>query len=121
MSDKLSWPTSEDGLVCLPLRRPITEDWLRANGFRIEDGRNDPRLPVRSLAVGAMLRGGRPFLGSAEDLCIDVAPTSTPGEWFVWVGQREPYRHIRVRHMGETHEIVRLFEGLTGTVWPGTL
>jgi hypothetical protein len=103
------------------MRRPITEEWLVANGFRIESGRGDPRMPIRSLAIGSDSKGGRPFMGSSDDLCIDVAPTSTAGEWFCWIAQREPYRHIHVRHMRETHELVRLYEGLTGCLWPGVL
>jgi hypothetical protein len=124
MSDEHpTWPTSIDGVPCLHMRRPITEDWLRSNGFRIDDGRNDPRMPIRSLAIGSDLVGGRPFLGSSDDLCIDVAPTDIKkqDEWFVWIGQREPYRHIHVRYMRTTDELVRLYEGLTGRVWPGTL
>lgn len=122
MSDmSKTWPTHEDDVFCLPMRRPITEDWLRANGFRVEEGRNDPRMPIRSLDVGADFVGGRPFMGSSDDLWIDVAPTDVRNqdEWHVWVAQREPYRHIHVRHMRETHEIVRLYEGLTVRVWPG--
>lgn len=107
-------------------RRPITEEWLIQSGFRIESGRSDPRMPIRSLRLGDQLKGGRPFMGSSDDLCIDVAPTSTAGEhgaweWHVWVAQREPYRHIHVRHMTETWELVRLYEGLTGCIWPGAV
>lgn len=118
-----TWPTHIDGIPCLHMRRPITEDWLRANGFRVEDGRNDPRFPIRSLAIAGDKFGGRSFMESSDDLCIDVAPTSIKdqAEWYVWIGQREPYRHIHVRFMRTTDELARLYEGLTGRVWPGTL
>lgn len=114
-----TWCPERSPRLIHDMRRPITEEWLIANGFRQETGRNDPRFPVRSIRLGDQIKGGRPMFGSADDLCIDIAPTAEPGEWFVWVAQREPYRHIHVRCMRETHEIVRLYEGLTGCLWPG--
>lgn len=114
------WPKT--GGTIRDMRRLITEDWLIANGFRIEDGRNDSRLPVRSLMLGNDLLRGRPYLASPDALCIDVAPTdSKRQEWYVWIARREPYRFIHVRYMVETWELVRLYEALTGRVWPGTL
>lgn len=103
------------------LRRPITEDWLRDHGWRIEDNRNDPRLPVRRLVIGRdLIKQG--IFHSSDDLCIDVAPVVGEGNWwFVWLMQVEPYRHIHVRMMRQTWELARLYEGLTGRVWPGTL
>lgn len=104
------------------IRQPITEGWLRTNYFRIEDGRNDSRFPIRSLAIGGDILGGKPFMGSTDDLCIDVAPRidADQRDWHVWISQREPYRFLHVRFMRETWEIIRLYEGLTGRVWPGT-
>jgi hypothetical protein len=96
------------------LHRPITEAWLIAHEFRIESGRQDPRLPVRSLSVAP-----KAFMTSSDDLCIDVAP-SHDGEWHCWVAQREPYQFIHVRMMRETWEIAALYEGLTGKIWPGS-
>lgn len=90
---------------------PITESWLVAAKFRLEDSRNDPRFPVHSLAIG--LSG---FMKSTDDLCIDVS-LSHDGDWHCWVAQREPYRHIHIRMMRYTHEIVRLYEALTGKAW----
>jgi len=102
------------------LDRPITEDWLRTHGFAIESGRSDERLPLRRLRIGDRTTEGRIPFQSPEDLCIDVAPRG-PDSWYVWIMQVEPYRHIHVRHMRYTWEIARLYEGLTGRVWPGTL
>ena len=113
-----SWPKT--GGTIRDMRCPITEEWLIANGFRIEDGRNDPRMPMRSLVVGGDLLGGHRAFRSPDDLCIDAAPVdSKRQEWHVWIARREPYRHIHVRHMKETWELIRLYEGLTGRVWPG--
>jgi hypothetical protein len=104
------------------LQRPVTEDWLRAHGFKIYGGRNDERLPVRRLPVGSVKCGGRQPFEAHDDLCIDVAPvTPEADEWFVWIARDEPYRHVHVRHVKFTWELARLFEGLTGHVWPGTL
>lgn len=114
------WPRNAG--VIKPMKRPITEEWLIANGFRIESGRNDARMPLRSLVVGGDFICGHRLCHSPEDLCIDVAPTDNRrDEWFVWIAQREPYRHIHVRHMTMTWELVRLYEGLAGRVWPGEL
>ena len=118
----MSEPWPKRGGTIRGMHRPITEEWLIANGFRIEEGRNDERMPLRSLVVGGDFVGGRQPFHSPDDLCIDVAPVdSKRKEWFVWIAQREPYRHIHVRYMTETWELVRLYEALTGRVWPGEL
>lgn len=96
-------------------RQPISEEWLIAHGFRISSGRNDPKMPIRSLAIGP-----RVYMGSSDDLCIDISPNRGTSVWFVWVAQREPYRHIHVRMMQETWEVIRLYEGLTGELWTGS-
>lgn len=108
------------------LHVPITEDWLRQNGWRIEDGRNDDRLPVRRLALKWYTVEGRTFCSSPDDLCIDISPAIArwkdqhEPQWHCWIMQVEPYRHIHVRTMRYTWELIRLWEGLTGMVWPGT-
>ena len=127
MSESAAWPTPCD--PCGKLHVPITEDWLRRHGFRIEDGRNDRRMPVRRLAVLWDGVDGRQMFSSPDDLCIDVAPvigsqdavTKNWREWYVWIMQVEPYRHIHVRHMKYTWELALLYQGLTGRVWPGVL
>lgn len=115
-----TWPTPRD--PCGQLHRPITEDWLRDHGFRIEDSRNDRRLPVRRLNCRWDGVDGRQMFSSPDDMCIDVAPVDAArNQWHVWLMQVEPYRHIHVRYMKYTWEIARLYEGLTGRVWPGSL
>ena len=104
------------------LHRPITEDWLREHEFRLSGERNDGRHHVRRLAVATEGIDGRQMFESPDDLCIDVAKSfQDNGQWHVWIQQIEPYRTIHVRHMRYTWEIARLYEGLTGVVWPGTL
>ena len=121
----MSTPTNSDRNWLHPIvDRPITDDWLQANGFRLRDNRNDQREPLRRLAISGHKHGGRTPFESSDDLCIDIAPSRTaeePGEWSVWLMQVEPYRHIFVRSMRFTWEIARLYEGLTGVVWFGSL
>lgn len=38
-------------------------------------------------------------------------------QWFCWIVQVEPYRHIHVRHLRFTLEVECLYEGLTGRKW----
>jgi hypothetical protein len=103
---------------------PITAEWLSAHGWKLGPGRNDgnTQLPgFRLLPVGDKLICGRLPFHSHDDLCIAVAPTTSEGDgWYVWVYQIEPYRFIHVRPMYHTHELVRLWEGLTGRDWPTT-
>ena len=93
----------------------ISEHWLRANGWQIA-GRPENTPGLRRREVGNEVLGGRPFMGSSDDLCIDVAP-GHDGAWFVWIHQCEPHRHIHVRHMRFVWELTRLWEGLTGKTW----
>lgn len=98
----------------------ITEAWLSANGWKLQPQRNDgnTHLPgFRLRPIGHDLVGDRRPFHSHDDLCIAVAPAPPGGEWHVWLYQIEPYRHIHVRHMRDTGELVRLWEGLTGREW----
>lgn len=115
-------PWCKGGGTIRDMRRPITEEWLIANGFRIETGRNDPRLPVRRLAIGQDLIHSR-LTASPGDICIDVAPVDSQKRdyWFVWLASDEPYKCLHIRYMRERWELVRLYEALTGHVWPGEL
>lgn len=118
------WPTERDPAGRLHV--PITEDWLRQNGWRIENNRNDERLPVRRIALRWETIEGKTFLASPDDLCIDISPVMPykpngfDQRWHCWLMQVEPYRHIHVRTMRYTWELIRLWEGLTGITWPGT-
>lgn len=95
---------------------PITSDWLRARGWR---GCSRSRLPGYVIRdVGHELRCGRQPFHSPDDLCIALAPgVGDDGGWNCWVYQMEPYRHIHIRPVAFTWEVVRLWEGLTGCGW----
>ena len=104
------------------LVEPITAAWLSARGWKLDSSRNDPnhRNPgFRIRPVSEDCRGWRRPFQAHDDLCIGLAPVGgDAGEWFVWVYQVEPYRHIHVRHMRYVWEVVKLWEGLTGRAWP---
>jgi hypothetical protein len=109
------------------LHRPITEGWLREHEFKINAGRGLNAEWVRQIAIGGWTAQGRRPFDSPDDLCIAVAPTlgkkplDADTQWHCWIVQEEPRRSIHVRHMRYTWELARLYEGLTGMVWPGTL
>jgi hypothetical protein len=110
-----------DCMTTTDAQQPITEAWLSANAWKTVSPRNDthtqtPGFQLRP--IGHELAGPRSPFHSFDDLCIAVAQTGSDGTWFVWIYQMEPYRHIHVRHMRYTHELVKLWEGLTGRDWP---
>lgn len=103
---------------------PITEDWLKENGFRAVarrgDERTEPTVRLRRLAIAHHAKETTAFT-SADDLCIDIAPNLVGdthlGNWYVWLHQEEPYRFLHVRMMEYQHEVIALYEGLTGCKW----
>jgi hypothetical protein len=98
---------------------PITREWLWRNGWRIEDHRNDYRLPLMRRCIADELADYPQAFRSNDDLCIDVSMW-TVERWHCRIMQVEPYRRILVRHIRWTWELVKLYEGLTGREWnPG--
>lgn len=99
---------------------PITAAWLLAHDWKLGSERNDPhtQLPgFRVRPIAYEVHGGRAPFQSHDDLCIALAPDLGDDRWSVWIYQMEPYRHIHVRQMRFTGELVRLWEGLTGQDW----
>lgn len=95
----------------------ITEAWLRANGFRLQSRRDRQPTDHYRRDLGDEVLGGRPFMGSSDDLCIEVAKTCGGSDcttWHCWIFQVEPCRHIHVRDVSSTWELAKLYEGLTG-------
>jgi hypothetical protein len=96
---------------------PLSYDWLHANGFHLlHREERQPTDHVRRNVGMEKLKGLEPFQ-SIDDLCIELASQTTGDEWFCWVVQIEPRRHIHVRMMRERWEVVKLWEGLTGREW----
>lgn len=95
----------------------ITEEWLKANGFKPVGERNDERtkseVKLRRLAICGKGETQNIF-ASPDDLCIDIAPNPIAGDWYVWLHQEEPYRFIHIRQFRYQSDLERLYEALTG-------
>lgn len=92
---------------------PITEEWLRASGFKYE-------MPFRpdqkhwSLRLGGAVADKPAY--STEDLIVELAQDPS-GFWFCWI--RADYagrysRFVHVRHMNGQEEVALLITALTG-------
>jgi hypothetical protein len=109
----------------LPRRRlgdssaPITEEWLRASGFRKAWMVNEHE-PHWVLWIG----DSRRFMQGSEDLGIELGPPRNRDEtWFCWM--RSDYSHSRgrflhVRHISTQGDVIGIFQGLTGENWNPT-
>ncbi|HEY9598473.1 MAG TPA: hypothetical protein V6D33_12465 [Cyanophyceae cyanobacterium] len=95
----------------------ITEEWLKAKGFRPVAHRNDertkPDVKLRRLAICGKGETENMFT-SPDDLCIDIAPNPVAGDWYVWLHQEDPYRFIHIRQFRYQHDLERFYEALTG-------
>lgn len=99
----------------------LTEDWLRAAGFKWHQLDRQPNKHWL-LWLGEAMRGG--MFSSYEDLGIEVATTSGIGTWFCWLrddaGGRY-HRFIHLRHIETVRDLVGIIEGLTGRPFDSTL
>ena len=94
----------------------ITEDWLRAAGFK---RRQLDRQPDKHwlLWLGPAIDDG---MTSFEDLGIELAPLYRRQGWFCWLRSDcagRYHRFIHIRHIETTGELVNLIEALTGRAW----
>lgn len=93
---------------------PITEDWLRAVGFKWHQlSRQPDRHWV--LWLGDAIAGG----DGCDSLGLELAP-SNDGTWFCWLRSDlagRYHRFVHVRHMREQGEIEALVSALTGLPW----
>jgi len=105
-------------------REPITEDWLRASGFKWEQLDRQPTkhwLLWLAPACVDHLEHHRRMFAATEDLGIELAfKDGQSPDWFCWV--RADYagrysRFLHVRHMIYQYEVVQLIEALTGREW----
>lgn len=95
----------------------ITEDWLRAVGFKWHQ--LDRQLDKQWLLwLGDAVRDGNSFT-SYEDLGVEVT-TNRDGKWFCWVrgdsGSRYS-RFLHIRFLKTQAELIALCEALTGQEW----
>lgn len=90
-------------------RSPITEDWLRENGFKWHQLERQNEKHWLLWLGGAM---GKHV--DFEDIGIEVAPW-VDGTWFCWLRSDTAHRYsrfIHVRHIRTVGELIRLIEGL---------
>lgn len=107
---------------------PITEEWLKAIGFKWS--RID-RQPSQHwiLWIGDALRKNGSLIDT-EDLGIELAACwwpnqvggigGTEGQWFCWLRSdtaRMYGRFIHVRHLHHQEEVIQLIEALSGQPW----
>lgn len=97
---------------------PITEEWLRAVGFKWHQLARQPDKHWL-LWIGELCGS------SFEDLGIEVAPSGRDADpwWFCWL--RADYsgrysRFVHIRHLRSTRDLTLMFEGLTRTMWTPT-
>lgn len=100
----------------------ITEDWLRASGFKWEQlDRQPSKHWLLWIASACIDPHERRMFASSNDLGIELAFSEPePSYWFCWV--RADYagrysRFLHVRHMLYQDEVVRLIEAMTGREW----
>lgn len=91
----------------------ITEDWLKAIGFRWH------QLDRQSDKHWLLWIGGAQYSRSTsyEDLGIEVAPTLTDNEWFCWLRSDAAgryHRFIHLRHIRTTSELEDIISSLIG-------
>lgn len=91
---------------------PITEEWLKANGFLYHQLDRQPDKHWLLWLGGAM----PDKMTSYEDLGIELAPT-LDGKWFCWLRADSSHRYSRflhVRHLSATRDVVELISALVG-------
>ena len=101
-------------LIAECLSRPITYDWLREHGFRLLAREALQVADHVCRYIGDEILGGRPFLGSFDDLGIELSSCQPDDRWFCWIVKADDKRFIHVRMLRYTWEVEKLYEGLTG-------
>lgn len=96
----------------MTLTNPISEDWLKASGFKWHQLDRQPDKHWLLWIGGAI----RDRMTTYEDLGVEVAPTSD-GHWFCWLRADSAgryHRFIHVRHLASTGELSTLIGALIG-------
>ncbi len=98
--------------------KPLTYAWLLTHGFRTVIVERTAYPHVRR-ALAADKVGGRLPFESADDLCLELSlgGAAEAVDWYCWLLQAEPRRHIHIRYLRYRQEVVQLYEALTGAKW----
>ncbi|MGY3605644.1 MULTISPECIES: hypothetical protein [unclassified Bradyrhizobium] len=101
---------------------PITEEWLKAVGFKWHQFDRQPSKHWL-LWLGAGLKE-KPCLTSYEDIGIELAANvpSRDGDmdWFCWLrsdGAGRYHRFIHLRHVQTRNDVMLLVVAITGRPW----
>jgi len=106
-------------------RLPITEDWLKAMGFKWSQFDRQPDKMWLLWIGDALVEHGEPLAWRSsdyEDLGVEVAANlcgSGPEikDWFCWLRSDSAgryHRFIHLRHIVFQDELIAIIEGLTG-------
>lgn len=121
-------PISGDHVTVWSPADPITEDWLKAVGFKWHQLERQPHKHWL-LWLGGVVTAGNMFCDT-EDLGIEVTHThwnNSRGEvvgdvalWNCWLRSDAAHRYhrfIHVRYLRTIGDLVGLIEALTGQAW----
>lgn len=94
---------------------PLTEEWLKENGFKWHQFARRPDKHWL-LWLGHVMNGG---FASYEDIGVEVAPISVTGDrgWFCWLRSDAAgryHRFIHLRHIETPRDLVEIISGITG-------
>lgn len=107
----------------MSMSEPITEDLLRANGFKWEQGDRQPTKHWLLWLGRACLipDGANVFQGDSGDLGIELAFSALDGPFcYCWIRSDFAGRYSRllhVRRMTRWDEVTTLISALTGRPW----
>jgi hypothetical protein len=96
----------------------ISEDWLRAVGFKWHQMERQPDKHWL-LWLGDAVRESDDSLLSYEDIGLELAP-GFDGKWFCWFRSDAAgryHRFIHIRHLRTQADLVKLVEAITGLPW----
>lgn len=98
---------------------PITEEWLKANGFKWHQLDRQPDKHWL-LWLGGAIDGG--MFTTFEDLGIEVAPNcpTDRAKWFCWLrgdSAGRYHRFIHLRHIETTADLVKIIEAISGATF----
>lgn len=95
---------------------PITEEWLKAVGFRWEQFHRQPEKQW-VLWLGSALEES---WTDTQDLGLEICSGGIDGTWFCWLRadtSSRYHRFIHIRHIRFQCEVAALIEALTGQKW----
>lgn len=92
----------------------LTEEWLKANGFKWHQFDRQPDKHWLLWLGGAV---GDGMWTSYEDLGVEVAPMHRDHRWFCWLradSSGRYHRFIHIRHIETVDDLTNLIAGIIG-------